>query len=222
MTDIVKSLGHHGMWGFSPTFDYLEALEKSECIDYNNNQEPIRILLLHPGDIRHILTTISRRRRHKNNNTHRRQIHFYIYETPMEIIGRDLVLLELLNDYEVPIRQRANIFLELFGNSKVQLRTGRYLEQLGYQVQQLIATGKGRLQELIDFSLMKYRDRDLLEECFKNYSRSTIFDVDNLRDHRLRGLYEERYDSRKSLADWDWHYTLKTIASIIHVKLYKE
>ena len=221
MTDIVKSLGHHGIWGFSPTFDYLEALERSECIDYNT-EEPIRILLLHPGDIRHILTTISRRRRHKNNNVHRRPIHFYIYETPMEIIARDLVLLELLNDYEVPIRQRANTFLELFGNSKVQLRTGRYLEQLGYQVQQLIATGKGRLQELMDFSLMKYRERDLLEECFKSYRRSIIFDVDNLRDHRLRGLYEERYDARKSLADWDWHYSLKTVASIIHVKLYKE
>ena len=224
--DIAKSLGHHGMWGFSASFDFLEALSTSKVINSNdksNNSstaEPIKILLLHPGDIRHILTTISRRRRHKHLN--RRPIHFYVLESPMEVISRNLVMLELLNDYEVPIRQRANAFLEVLGNAKVQVRTGKYLEQLGYQVQQLLATGKGRLENLLDFSNLKYKERDQLEDCLKQYSRRTIFDMESLRDHRMRGLYAERYDARKSLSDWDWHAGIKPTASIIHVKLFKE
>ena len=44
----------------------------------------------------------------------------------------------------------------------------------------------------------------------------------SLRDHRLRGYYGERYDSRVPLADWDYHSSIKPYASIIHIKQYKE
>jgi len=224
----MKTLGHHGFWGFSSGFDMLEALRESGIGSLeasSENVEPIRILLVHACDIRHILATITRRRRHSGKGKDRKQlrpVHFYMLESPLEVIARNIVMLELLNDFEVPIRQRANIFLEVFGNCKVQIRTGRYLEQLGHELRQLVVSGKGRLEDLVDLSCLRYKERDSLEEIFKSYSRKTIFDMENLRDHRLRGLYEERYDSRVALSDWDYHATIKPQASIIHVKLYKE
>ena len=60
---IVAAIGHHAFWGYSSSFDVLEALYGSRMMDANN-KEPINILLVNPGDIRHILTTIARRRRH--------------------------------------------------------------------------------------------------------------------------------------------------------------
>lgn len=214
---IVSSIGHYGFWGYSATFDFLDLLN-----DYNNDDDDIDILLIGPNDIRHIITTIAKRRRHMSNNNKIKAINFYILESPTEILARELLLLEVLLDFEVPIRQRATIFLELFGNSRVQDRTSRYIEQLGYEMRSLISNGTGRLEGLVDLSILKYRERDEIENCFKSYSRNNTFDMISLRDHRLRGYYGERYDARAALADWDYHSAIKPYASIIHIKQYKE
>ena len=226
MAAAVAGLGQHGFWGYSAGFDVYEAIIASAVEGaVGENEEPIRVLLAQPGDIRHIITTIARRRRHHGSKScleALRPIHFYLLENPIEVLSRDLLLLEVLNDFEVPIRQRASIFLEIFGNAKVQDRTCRYIEQLGHQLRSLVADGTGRLEGLVDLSLLKYRERDELETSFKSFSRTCVFDMENLRDHRLRGLYGERYDHRKALSDWDYHAAIKSVASIIHIKQYKD
>jgi hypothetical protein len=188
---IVASIGHYGFYGLSSSFDFIEAIGNIRGTDVNSEgeQEPLKILLVNPGDIRHILGTISRRRRHNKSTTNQplRPIYFYLIESPIEVLARNILLLELINDYEVPIRQRASIFLEIFGNCKVQDRTARYIEQLGHQLRSLVSHNTGRLEDLIDLSLLRYRERDDLETTFKNYSRTVPFDIDSLRDHRLRG-----------------------------------
>lgn len=190
MSDTVfKSIGPHGMWGFSAGFDFEEAI-------INNNKKkigkviedtPLNILLLHPGDIRHILMTIARRRRHHKNSS-LRPINFYIIEQQIEVLARNILLMEVLTDFEVPIRQRANIFLEIFGNCKVQDRTNRYIEQLGHLLRCLVNNGTGKLEDIIDLSLLRYRERDELELTFKTYSRQQPFDIDSLFEHRCRGM----------------------------------
>ena len=64
----------------------------------------------------------------------------------------------------------------------------------------------------------RYREKDLLEEDFKAYSRKVPFDMSKVIDTRQRSLYAERYDSRKALQDWDYGFCLKQSASIIHIK----
>ena len=58
---VMKSIGHYGFYGFSGTFDFAEALSRSqEILGVNttgevatdNSNTPIRILLVHPADIR--------------------------------------------------------------------------------------------------------------------------------------------------------------------------
>ena len=223
---MVAAVGHHGFWGHSSAFDLLEALDNAGSLE-DASDEPIRILLVHPGDVRHMIATIARRRRYggtKGNGLERfyRPIHFYLMETPVEVISRELLLLEILFDFEVPIRQRAGVFLEVFGNVLVQERTSRYMERLGYEMRSLIVDGSGRLEGIVDLSCLKYRVRDDLDRCFQSYARTVPFNMSELRDHRLRGWYAERYDVRKQLADMDYHSGLRATASIIHIKQFKE
>ena len=184
---IISSIGFHGCYGFSAAFDCRAAIETSIKAD-ETPDDPLNILLISPGDIRHILLTVSRRRRGVANRTQKlRPLHFYLMESPIEVLARNLFLLEVLYDYEVPIRQRANVFLEIYGNCRVQGRTSRYIEQLGYQLRELVACSSGKLEGYMNFSLMRYRDKDELETALRNYSSAVEFDIDGLRDQRIRG-----------------------------------
>ena len=132
------------------------------------------------------------------------------------------MLLHCLFDFVVPVRQRATIFMEIFGNCKLQERTCRYVEEIGQQLRDLVVHNKGLLQDVINCSLMKYREKDELEDVFKSYARTNPFPVDELRDHRLRGFLGDRFDHKLALADWDWHSQFKAYASIIHTRQYKD
>jgi len=224
ISSIVTSLGHHGFWGYSSGFDVLDALMNSSAATGLEDTSPIVVLLVYPGDIRHIIRTVSARRRHLNREGKLRPLHFYILEAPVEVLAREILLTDVITDVEVPVRQRGTIFLEIFGNCKLQERTSRYVESVGQKLRKLVTdpTKCYGTESAWDLSRMKYRVRDELEEVFKSYSRGCLFDVDQLRDQRLRGYYTDRYDSRVSLSDWDWHMTIKPNASIIHVKQYKD
>jgi dynein assembly factor 3, axonemal len=107
-----EGLGPHAMWGFTPAMDLLSQLPA--------NTEAASILLLQPGDPGHILKTVSSRRRHPGV----RKLDIYLWDTPPEVLARHLLLLQVAHDWEVPIRQRAAVFLEIFGNSALQVRAG--------------------------------------------------------------------------------------------------
>jgi dynein assembly factor 3 len=219
MANVAASIGIHGFWGLSASFDCLEAFEGLGR--WSGQQDVIRILLVQPGDIRHILTTLTRKLRKMRFNQVLPSIHFYLLEFPIEVLSRDIALLDIFTDFEIPIRQRANLFLEVYGNSQVQDRTSRYLDRLGERLCAMIASGCSTYG-LFDFSMLKYRERDELEAVLRSYSRSTIFDVESLRNQRMRGYYTDRYDSRRALYDWDWQYGVHDTASIIHSRLFRD
>lgn len=214
----MKSIGLHGQWGFSSTFDFVEALTNANTGDI---PEEFNILLVSPGDIRHILCSLSKLFRKSVGKNRYPRINFYLLETPIEVLARDLVLLELFCDFELPVRQRATVFLEVFGNLKVQRRTNVYLELLSQRLRNLMSKGQGILSDVLDFTHLGYRERDYLEAAFKKYDRSVQMEMDSWFDHRKRGLLEDRYDSRKSIYDWDYHSGVKSRASIVHIKQFK-
>ena len=213
MSNLFSSIGTYGFWGLSASFDCLQ------CIESNDNT--INILLLNPGDIRHILETVARI---QSSHIHQKnQINFYLVESSIELICRHIALLHIAMDHSIPIRQRANLFLEVYGNIKVQNRTNIYIETLGKTLINLIMKQEGLLHNIIDLSLLKYRDRDDVVAVYTSYSTSHPFDIDILWEHRLRGYYTDRYDARDSLADYDYYASIKhTAANIIHIRQYKE
>lgn len=226
MAETAAAIGIHGFWGLSSTFDCSAACDSVRPASTRGSPgaaegDPgvLRVLLVQPGDVRHVMATVTRRLRTQRKEV--RGIHFYVLESPMEVLARDLLLWEVFMDFEIPIRQRANLFLEIYGNSKVQDRTSRYLDRLGSRMVDLVSKGSSTL-DLIDLSFLKYREKDDLESIFKSYSRSTVFDTDGLRNQRMRGYYAERYDSRRAMFDWDYQYGLHDGASLIHIRLFRD
>ena len=150
---MLGAIGHHGLWGQSSTFDFIEAILNAEEataastaveLDAEGGLLPLKVLLVHPGDVRHIITTMCRRRRHRYSPDGNsvtaclRPIEFYLMEPAVELLARHMLLMEVLLDFEVPIRQRAAVFLEIYGNSLVQDRTRRYVQRLGQQLVHLV------------------------------------------------------------------------------------
>lgn len=48
------------------------------------------------------------------------------------------------------------------------------------------------------------------------------FDIEKLRDERLRHLFATRYDVRKNVCDWDYQFDVKELVPLMHVQDYKD
>ncbi|CAN0201164.1 unnamed protein product [Ectocarpus sp. 6 AP-2014] len=201
-----EGIGPHAMWGCTPAQDLLrDSPLKGQA----------NILICQPGDIGHVLRTIGTRRGHPQHT-----IHLYIWERQIEVLARHLLLLQVAQDWELPIRQRANVFLEIFGNCLVQDRTSRYIARLGKELVGMLFSTED-VPDILDLSLLKNRERDQLEEVFKSWRCDVPCNVTALRDARLRNFFGVRYDHRKNLVDWDYTNRLKQVASIIHHTQYR-
>jgi len=206
------------MWGFSPAENLL-ALRMDEQTPVVDSADALNILLIRPCDPRHIVKTIAERRR-----TSDRPMNIYILETPIEVLARHLLLLHVFVDYSVPIRQRAVLFLEIFGNALVQEKTSSFIDDAGRNLVELVCGEKyeGFMRDIVDLSHLKQRERGNLEMVFKSWNASMNFDVKTLRDYRLRHFYGDRYDCRQNVLDWDYQNRVKKVASIIHIEQYRE
>ena len=184
-TESLAGLGVHHMWGFSQAFNCQAMYEANQprppttttstttnvtpslpAEEDNHTDEPLNILLSEPSDIRHVLVTLAQRRRHA-----RRPLHFYLLDRPVEVLARHLLLLSIATDWEIPIRQRTNTFLEVYGNTLLQRRTAHYVAQQGKALESLLCDGEGNetLRSLLNFSLLKYREKDELQKIFQSW-----------------------------------------------------
>lgn len=135
---LLMSMGTVNMWGFSPAFDVCDRFYSTEKSHpeapkgRNKTQQgdeeeekaataPVSVLLVAPGDVRHVLAAIARRRRWDPELRRRRELHIYVLESSMEVLARHLLLLNVARDGTVPLRQRCSLFLEIFGNAFVQV-----------------------------------------------------------------------------------------------------
>lgn len=251
---LTKAMGLHGQWGMSSSFDFLEIYDKLlqrkqqttasseaptprvvEVPETETTTPPrLNLLLMYPGDVRHIITSIARSRRYFKANSGIEtypEIHFYLCEPNAEILARDLILLTVFLHLEIPIRQKSNTFLEIYGNLFLQKRTKQLIAQLSKELIPLVTQTTSPmtsssvvllLERLISFDLFTFRDHDLLQTALTNYFTPTFeFKLKDLFNTRQRALYEDRYDSRQALYDWDYHQIYKKKATIIHIKQYK-
>ena len=234
-----EGMGVTAMWGASAAFDCIDVYNKAHGVvtsstealsngqkkkmkerkKKNATEEPLNILLAQPGDIRHVIKTLAQRRRHP-----KRPLHFYISETNVECFARHLALFRILADWELPIRYRTNVFLEVYGNATIQKRTEQYINAISKELEKLLCDGEGEsgMDDLFDFSLLKYKTRDELQKVFQTWNEKIPFDTVGLRDKRLRSLYKDRYDFRRNIIDWDYQEIVKPLSSIIHIKQYRE
>ena len=105
-------------------------------------------------------------------------------------------------------------------------KTSAYLEEAARELIALVTEDekkcKSVLRDVINFETLKFKDRDDLEEIFSSYLTCHKFDIENLRDHRMRGHFGERYDHRKNLVDWDYNMGMKDYAPYVNQLEYRK
>jgi len=234
----MEGLGVHKFWGLSPAVDlvktYYDATGggetrakenstgneqlRSEIQLEDGDDEELRFLCIGAGDVR----TIANLRRDQAQKNSEKKVRLYLFDTPIESLARHLLLLAIATDWELPLQKRVNIFLEVLGNAKVQERTSKYIAKVATNLVRFVCNDEGPLRRLVDLSYLKFRETDALEQILKSWSENTPFDVDSLRDGRLRQFYGQRYDHRPGLIDGDYQNHVKPQASIIHYKQYRQ
>lgn len=181
--------------------------------------ETINILIIGGADMRHLVKTVSRRRRQHAGQ----RLRFFLHESHHEVLARHLLFLQIVNNKALPVRERMEIFLSLYGNTLVRERDSTYVNDIASEFVELVTDNSTHpLAEIVDLTQLKYRDRDVLQDIFKGWFKGVTFDVESLREMRCRGYYRERYDYRKNLMDWDYTTYIKECAGIINWFHYKE
>uniref|UniRef100_A0A061R8M2 Dynein assembly factor axonemal-like n=1 Tax=Tetraselmis sp. GSL018 TaxID=582737 RepID=A0A061R8M2_9CHLO len=215
----------HNFWGFTSFVDFgglLCHLQKQDAkskddvsFTFSNKEDTKEVNLLQIGscDCRHTVATMCRTTRHQAFSEKR--FCFYIYEVEPEVLARHILLISVLLDKRYPVRNRVELFLEIHGNILLSEKTAKYLEMRAAEVEEVLMalnSGEvpgGALGELLDISLLKYEERDLVAAALKSCSRKTQYDMAQSWDARLRRHFGERYDFRQNLVDWDYHMQLQ-------------
>jgi len=109
-------------------------------------------------------------------------------------------------------RERQEMFLDLYGNSMIRDKTSAYLDQITKELIQLVTEDsrcKSVLTSLVNLDNLRFKDRDDMEEILLTYYKKVPFDMEKLRDQRLRHHFAERYDFRRNAVDWDYQFSIK-------------
>ena len=197
-----QSIGTEQNWGWSPAFDLLAHLPRGRL--EGDVDEPINVLLDSAGDMRHVLMTLSRVRRHTE-----RPVHFYVCEPNLKHHARHLFFLEWFFEQGdmTALAEAPAEFLELYGNTMLRETSYSTLKRVAKKTANAVRGGTDRLAGSIDLeTFMKMREVDWVAEQLDAWcSEKTTFNVDVQWDNRVRADIGDRYDSKNNLMDWDFN-----------------
>ena len=94
-------------------------------------------------------------------------------------------------------RERMEIYLDLFGNTKIRDKTAKWLEGVIPELIQLVTEDDkctSVIKDMVDWESLKFKERDELEDVFSSWLPVHKYDIEALRDTRLRAFFKERYD----------------------------
>lgn len=212
-------------WGFSPALDLQEACvaELMKTLDINSSPDTLNVLVIGAGDLRHVLTTIARRKRHP-----KKKLHFYIAETATELYARHMLFLTIALETQkrLGLQEKAELFLELYGDLLVRKQSADYVEKMSTDFIKMVTDFDYLETKLpcLDLSQLKFKERDFLEGVFKIWRnpKPEAFDAKKCWELRLRQYLGVRYDSRFNVFDWDFSmHLVERGAQIIHTHMYK-
>jgi dynein assembly factor 3 len=215
-------MGFCNFWGVTPAYNVLQNQNRNDLLNRSLN-----ILLSNSNDIRHILKTISNTLEQFNELQKESSInlHFYLFESFKENLARCILNFHILNDRSLAIRDRIEIFMEIYGNTLLSSRTADYVNSNYKELIRFVSGDSkysGCLNELIDLSMLSYKEKDEIIEVFQSYDLKYQYDIEKYRDDRLRYHYKERYEFRDNISDWDYHMNMKNFAPIVRLRHYND
>lgn len=204
--------------GFYQDAGSAEGEDEPQPRPLPEGSDTINVLITAGADLRHVVKTLARRRRQDH-----RKVRFFLHESKHEVLARHLLFLQIINNQALPIRERMEVFLSLYGNTLVRERDCAYVSDIAPEFVEIVTDNSSHpLAAVVDLSQLKFKDRDVLQDVFKGWFRDVPFDVEALREQRCRGYYRARYDHRKNLMDYDYQTFIKEVAGIIHWFHYKQ
>jgi dynein assembly factor 3 len=197
----MEALGFISLWGFTPSIDFFQGTDLSL-----ESEQELNVLITECADIRHLLRTLSDNLPLKSGQREK-PLNIYIHEKQKENLCRDILLLTCICERNLSMRERQEMFLDLYGNSMIRDKTAGYLESIVKELIMLITEDErcqNMLKPILNFDTLRFKDRDDMEEVFSSYLKKHPFDIEKLRDHRLRHHFADRYDTRRNQVDWDY------------------
>ncbi|KAI3387727.1 hypothetical protein SNEBB_001881 [Seison nebaliae] len=200
-------------WGISPNISLIEKEELDKKFDWN-------ILSVGTGDARHIIRTISDVFLIQDQNY---KLNFYMFEENVTNYVRILLFFHIIYDDDLDLREKSEIFLELYGNLYILPQSKQYLTKAAIRIIKEMDSGKKLLFGIFDLSKLKFRERDLIIAVLDMWrsSKNEIEQIDKYWNERVRRHLKLRYDSRAGVFDWDYSMKLAALdAEIMGSKNY--
>ena len=148
-------------------------------------------------------------------------------EPQASLIARQILLFNILWNPELDfgIQEKAELFCQIYGNILIKEKAFDFIVKQSTSMIRWVTDESGPLSQVLDFSHLKFRERDDLEFVFKFWRDSSkSFDAKALWEYRSQSYLKKRYDSRENVIDWDYHMKLqaidKSFLSIIHKSEY--
>ena len=113
--------------------------------------------------------------------------------------------------------------MDLYANCLIREKSNAYLQGIVNELIQLVTEDdrcQSVIKEIVNFNTLKFKERDELEDVISSYYENHPFDIEKLRDDRMRGHFRDRYDCRKNVCDWDYSFYVKKIAPEINIREY--
>ncbi|XP_055943953.1 dynein axonemal assembly factor 3-like [Argiope bruennichi] len=152
------------------------------------------------------------------------KMNLYIAYTFPESLTRDWLLLSLFMDStsELSLLEKAEIFLEILGNTYVRASSASFTEKASAEILKIIASSESNESLLPSISTKQLKQSEVDElvkvlTFLKN--REESFDIGKAWDDALRSFFGQHYDSRKNLFDYHFNMKLEDY-SIINLKKY--
>ena len=206
----------HNFWGVSPALDLRDVVRRCRADQATAEEEappdasdaPFSTLLVGTNDPRHIVTTLARARRHVGPALGERSMTFHVYESSMVEAARHVLLLCVLMSDDLPPSERVERFLEIFMNATLRESTAELVETCAARLERVVGAmfageadapdiANDRVCRVFDFSLLKFKEKDELMECFRSWradprARSAIL---------LRDAFRRRRAARRAPAE---------------------
>lgn len=183
-------------------------------------KESINVLIVGDG-LGCLIKTISRMYRHETLN-----LNIYVVSSFAESLVRDLLLLSLFNDFQpsMGILEKAEIFLEIFGNTFLRASTSLFVETQATAILGDIASSKKQTMSVPIVSTAFLKQKEIDEICevllfLKN--KECTYDISKAWETALRSYYGVRYDNRKNLFDYSYNMKLSQYP-VINLRKYLE
>ncbi|CAO1328796.1 unnamed protein product [Diamesa tonsa] len=196
-------------WGSSEARDlydmYISVMK--------DKPKKLDILMFGMGDPSHVLKTIAKIYHHGAEDV---EISFYIVEGCVELMARDMLLINIaLEDEEYfSLNGKTHLYMDLFGNSLLKSASFMYLNSKCEQFLKLITDSDyaDKYATIFDFKNLKYKERDQMELAFTFWKNKNEhkFDIKKYWDDQNRVQLKERYDHRDGAFDWDLQMKLKS------------